>query len=218
VTRGNVALAVALTTVSTLGCVVTAPLLLRLLAADVLPPDFAFPTWPIMRDVTAYLLVPLGVGLLVREKLPGHAKPIAAWSIRASIALIVILSILALGSKRIEPMAYGWFPPAIILTFVLTLVTFTPYLVRAFGRYDDDAAALGLGITLRNMGVGLLLVRFFFPGEPENGHVLFTCLFYAGAALPCSIPLVIRHRRGRSALVVGAPKPRPVLSPNETFP
>ena len=62
---------------------------------------------------------------------------------------------------------------------------------------------------MRNTGIGLLLVQFFFPDRPENGHVLYTCLFYAGLSAPFALPGLLWHRRGGTAVPFRAAFPRP---------
>ena len=71
-----------------------------------------------------------------------------------------------------------------------------PQLSRLLGRYDEDTLTLGVQTAMRNMGVSLLMARFFFPGQPEQGHVLYTCLFYAGTAVWYALPSVVAHRLG----------------------
>ena len=128
------------------------------------------------------------------------AQVVSRWSIRGSLLLIIVITITALGSGRIKVMEYGIVPPSLILLFGLVLATVIPLACRLAGRYDDDTVALGIEVTVRNIGVALLLVRFFFPGAPENGHVLYSCLFYAGISGWLAVPMLLLHRWGRSPI------------------
>lgn len=208
--RANVPLSISLTTVTTLGCLFTIPFVLRLTAAEHLPVGFEFPAGQIIRDIFAYLLTPLALGMVAFRALPGRAQAISAWSIRGSLFFVLLITISSLGSGRIKVAEYGWAPPLIIIGFSLLLSVVAPHAARLLGRYDDEGAAITIGITLRNTGIGLLLVRFFFPGQPENSHVLYTCLFFAGQSTPMSLLVVLLHRFGKSPALGRRPSPRPL--------
>jgi len=204
--KGNVPLSIALTTTSTLTCVITAPALLRLLASDYLPPDFEFPMMRIFRDIVFYLLLPLAAGMAAYAKLPAHRERISAWAVRLSVAVVLIIAGSSLGSGRIEVGAYGWAPPLIILGFQVFMLFAVPHVLRAAGQDDAAAMALMIEVVVRNVGIALLLVGFFFPEQPaQNGRVLFACLFYAGTATALCIPQLLLHRRGLSPALGRAP-------------
>jgi hypothetical protein len=80
---------------------------------------------------------------------------------------------------------------------------------RLFKRFDDETVALSIEVSLRNGGVGLLVVHHFFPGKPEQGHALYTLLFYTGLQLFICLPILLRHRFGRSPLWFHRPFRRP---------
>lgn len=207
--RGNTPLSISVTAVTTLGCIGVVPLYLRLLASDHLPADFRFPIQRIVVEIFAYLLIPLLVGMVVLRVRERWAPELSKWTIRGSLLLIVVITVGALGSGKIEVAEYGWGPPLRIIAFGVVLAGITPLVCRALRRYDDDAVALSVEVAVRNIGVGLLLVRFFFPDRPEQGHVLYTLLFYAGASMWFALPAVLRHRTGRSVTPLLRPHPRP---------
>lgn len=211
--KGSVPLSIALTTTSTLGCLVTVPLLLRLLAAQYLPAGFAFPVLPIVRDIGLYLLVPLSLGMAILRWSEPRAKLVNVWAIRLSVGCIVVIAASALGSGRIDVVAYGWRPPLLIALFGALLLVLTPQLCRLAGRYDDDTVALSIEVVVRNTSIGLLLVHFFFAGDAKQGHVLYSSLFYAGLSGLLGLPLWLRHRYGRSVVLLRQRLPRPAQLP-----
>lgn len=193
--RGNVPLSIAVTLVTTLACIGVIPLVLGILAAPYLPEGFAFPTLRILRDIALYLLLPLAIGMVIRRFAASRSESLSKWSIRGSVLAILTIAVSSLGSGRIELQAYGWGPPLVVVGFLLTLTILMPLLVRLAGHDDRDATAIGIEAVVRNVGIGLLLLRFFFPDEPEaNGHILFTCLFYSGASGAFALPLLFRGR------------------------
>lgn len=205
--KGNVALSIAITTASTLACVLTVPLVLRIFASEHLPETFEFPTLRILRDIAMFLLAPLVVGMAIHRWNPTRAGVVSKWAIRLSVASIVVIATAALGSGRIEPLSYGLASPGLIIAFGVLLTLSVPQIVRMLGFDDADTLALSIEVVVRNIAIGLLLVQFFFPGDEEQGHVLFTCLFYSGLSLPCVLPMLYRGRKGLSPALFRAPSP-----------
>jgi bile acid:Na+ symporter, BASS family len=196
--RGNAALSVSVTTVSNVACIVTIPLLLRLLVSEYVPPEFAVPTRHVVSDIFWYLLGPLAGGMSLLRLRSTLAAPVARWTIRGSVVLLAFVVVSSLGSGRIRVFAYGWGPPATIILFGTLLWVGAAQLSRIVRRYDDDTVAITLEIVIRNVAVALLLVKFFFPGEAEQAEVLYTCLFYAGFSFCVGFPLAARSRRGHA--------------------
>ncbi len=207
--KANVPLSISVTTASTLGCIVSIPLLLELLAGAHLPEHFVLPTRRIIFEIFAYLLVPLSAGMVLLRAAPRAAPVLSVWAIRTSVLFIVLITVAALGSGRMKFAEYGWMPAILLISFGLVLVNATLQGLRLLGCYDDDNLALSIEVTIRNVGVALLMVPAFFPGEEAQGHVLYTCLFYAGLSFFLAVPAVLRHRKGGGAAPLRAPNPRP---------
>lgn len=207
--RGNAALSVSVTTVSNIGCIVTIPLLLNVLVSEYMPADFQVPTAHIVTDIFRYLLVPLVAGMALFRIRPEAAAPVARWAIRGSLVLLACIVVSSLGSGRIKIHEYGWGPPLAIILYGNLLWIVTAQICRATRRYDDDTVALAIEVSIRNIAVALLLVHFFFEGQADQGHVLYTCLFYAGMSFFMGIPIALRHRRGHSPAYFWPAHPRP---------
>lgn len=214
--RGNTPLSISLTVAATILCIVAVPGLLSILAPSYLPDEFSFPVGRIVRDIFLYLLVPLAAGMVVYRALPNQATRISQWAIRATLVLLATIVISSLGSGRIKVAEYGWAPPLQIVLFGICLAILVPWACRLLGRYDDDTVAIGIEVTIRNVGVGLLLFPFFFPGEEAQGHLLYTCLFYSGISAFLAVPLLLLHRHRRSPVLGARPFRRPSLDDAET--
>ncbi|MEM1417872.1 MAG: bile acid:sodium symporter [Myxococcota bacterium] len=199
--RGNVALSIALTTVSTVGCVLTVPLLMSVLAEQQLPPDFRFPGRRILIDISRYLVLPLSVGMGLLHRWPRVAEALSPWAIRGSIAAVLAVAAISLKSGRIDVGAYGWGAPVFTLGFAFVLALVVPHVVRLAGRDDADALALTIEVVVRNVSIGLLMVSFFFPGRPEQAELLYVCLLYAGTSTLAVAPLIVLHRFGWSPVL-----------------
>lgn len=205
--RGHLALSIAVTLVATLSCVITAPVLLGLLVAGHMPPDFAFPTGRVVFEVSVYLLGPLAAGMAVYHYLPRRAPGISKAAIWVSLTLVLVIAGGALTSGRIEVAAHGWRPPLIILLFAAINHLLAGEVAHLLRRTDAETLALSIEVSVRNGGVGLLLLQFFFPGQPEQGHGLYTILFYTGLQVWVTVPAIVRHRLGRSPLWLRRPRP-----------
>lgn len=194
--RGNVALSISVTVTSTALCVITVPILLNLIVSSYLPADFHFPLGRVILEIGGYLLIPLIIGMVVYRRVPKHALRLARFGIRGAVVLLVLIVISSLRSGRIKIPEYGWEPPMLIILFGTVMAVITPHISRVLGRFDDDTVALSIEVVVRNVGVALLMIQYFFPGQPEQGHVLYSCLFFAGASGFFALPLWLGHRYG----------------------
>ena len=71
--KGNIALSVAITAVTTLACLFTTPFILDLLISRYMPDDFVMPKVQIMQEIALTLLLPLALGMLYLRFLPATA-------------------------------------------------------------------------------------------------------------------------------------------------
>ncbi|CAN5876849.1 hypothetical protein BH11VER1_BH11VER1_32910 [soil metagenome] len=190
--KGNVALSVALTGCMTLLALVTAPLILRVLASDYIPADIAMPTGVIIREIFLYLLLPLlvgmGLGRLLDEK---KAHLISIWTVRGSLLALAILVVGSLGSGRIDVGSYGFRIPLLVFLYCLII----QIVILRGSRYalkfsHRDSTTLGIESSMKNTNLALLISASFFKLEGSNaafgGGVLFVLLLYGGISLGVS--------------------------------
>lgn len=198
--KGNVPLSIALTGLVTLSCIVTTPVVLRLLTGPLVPPDFVMPVASIAFDIAACLLVPLAIGMALGAAAPASRGALARWCIRGSLAVVVCIAIGAAGAGRLDPAAYG--PAALLAILALAFAaqqagTLAGWLV---GLPRADVGAIAIETNIRNTNLALLLKASLFPAVPDGADpmadaVLFVALLYGGMAGPLAVPLVLLHRR-----------------------
>ncbi len=194
--RGNMALSISLTGVTTLLTLVSVPLMLQLLATRYIPDDFAMPVEAIIIDVALCLLLPLVVGLVIARLWPRHHRLLSKICIRIGLVVVIVMVAGSLGSGRIHPSQYGWPVPIAIIVFCLAGQQLNMLPFRVFGWPRPDRMAVGIEITMRNMNLALLIkARIFPPGNVLGDAVLFVVLFYAGAAMVIGFPLALNHHR-----------------------
>jgi bile acid:Na+ symporter, BASS family len=198
--RGNVALSITLSVVTTLSAIVTVPLLLRLLAASLIPESFEMPTAEMVQELVLYLLLPLLAGMVVSGLRPTWSRPLARTSFIIGFPLVILMVVLSLASGRIRPGEHGWPVPLtiIVFCFLAQQVNMLPF--RLFPWPRQDRLAAGIEVTMRNMNLALLLNAILFPADnaelkPLGSAVLFVILFYAATAMAIGLPLALNHRR-----------------------
>jgi bile acid:Na+ symporter, BASS family len=195
--RGNLALSITLTAFGTLGSLLTVPLLLGLLAADELrQSNGELPAGHVVHDVAVYLLMPLLIGMTVGRFAPTHRLRFSRICIRVGLVFVAAMVIGAVGSGRIQLTAYGWKEPLAIIVFCVAAMQLSLLPFRLLGWPRQDAVAIGIEVTMRNMNLALLLAVQLFPAtEPLGSGVLFVVLYYGATALVAGLPLALRFRR-----------------------
>ena len=207
--RGNVPLAITLTALATAACIVTTPIVLRLLALQHLPPGFEMPAGEIVFEIAFVLLLPLALGMAVGHALPAWRDVFSRWCIRGSILMIVLIAICAGGSGRIDPAAHGWAAPWAIALFVTAIQLGAVVSSRLAGLPMRDVFAIFIEVTIRNTNLGLLVKASLFPAvagvvDPLADAVLYVVLIYGGVAALWALPLLVWHRRTAAPAITSA--------------
>lgn len=198
--RSNVPLSIALTAAVTLSCMVTTPIVLRLLAADFVPAEFAMPIGAIALDIAVCLLVPLALGMVAGAPLRHHAREVLArWCIRASLGVVVCIAIGSAGAGRLGGDALAAGSLLAILAFAFAAQQAGTLPAWALGLPRADVGSIAIETSIRNTNLALLLKASLFPAaagiaDPMADGVLVTALLFGALAAPLTIPLVLVHR------------------------
>lgn len=166
--RGDVALSVSLTAISSLLATVTTPLNIVFWGSR--HPEIAPLLHALGIDTRAFLLqtalmlgVPLALGMLVAARWPALAARLQAPCHRLALGGLVVFLAAALGGNWRELRAWGpvLMPPVIAhnaLAFTLGWLTAT------LGRFPETARrALTIELGIQNGGLGLVIVLTHFP-------------------------------------------------------
>ncbi|QFU75607.1 bile acid:sodium symporter family protein [Halioglobus maricola] len=194
--RGNSALSICITAITTLACLVSTPLILSLLISDSLPADFSMPTGQIMFEIAMALLLPLSLGMLFLFMYPVAAAQFSKWCIRASLFGILLIVVGSASAGRLDLEAFGMANVALVAGFTLILVVVGASAPRIFGLAKRDAIAVEFEVIVRNTNLGVMLKASLFPASAAaTAHlgdtVLFTVLLYGGFQLLIA-PVLIR--------------------------
>ncbi|SHG81893.1 bile acid:sodium symporter family protein [Ferrimonas marina] len=197
--RGNIALSIAITVITTLICLATTPLVLQWLAASHMPLAFTMPTAQIMREILLTLLLPLALGMACFHFFPKIAPGLSRWSIRASLlglAAIVLGSALA---GRLDINAFGMANVGLVVLYTLLLWAMAAVITLLLRLPQADGTAIQLEVLVRNINLGILLKTLLFPASLASmlgDQVLFTLLLF-GALQMLGAAVVIVWQRQR---------------------
>jgi BASS family bile acid:Na+ symporter len=202
--RGNVALSIALTAVTSFLCLLTTPIVLGLLISQHVPTDFDMPAAKIAVEITLILMLPLVMGMVVLEVFPNAARRFSKYCILASVFIIVLIVIGASGAGRIDFDLIADRDIQILLVFIAGLATFSWFAPRLLGLNSRDSTAVNIEVTFRNGNLGLLIKASLFPAvvgvpDPIGDMVLFTVLLYGGMVFPVAAAQVYLHGRRNKA-------------------
>ena len=197
--RGNAPLSVSMTSTTTLACLITTPLILKILAAEHMPASFAMPTARIALDVFLFLLLPLALGMVYARLYPASANLFSKICIRASIATIAVVVIGSMGAGRLNLNAYGFTNTALLLLFLAIVTALSIIVPKIFRLGAADVTAINMEISIRNVNLGLLVKTSMFPTligstNPIGNDVLMTVLLCGGYQLVLCFPLIYLGR------------------------
>lgn len=205
--HGNIALSIAITAATTVACLVTVPIILKLLITDYVPADFQLPAARIASEIFFSILAPLALGMLVLKILPASAPQISTWSIRASLLLIVVIIIGATTSGRLDWAAFGFVNVLIVTGFTGALLVAGFVVPWLAGAPRADVVAIDMELTVRNVNLAVLIIASLFPAANAatgdlGSMALFSVLVYGGWMLMPALVLIIAsrmHKRRDSA-------------------
>ncbi len=178
--KGNVALSITLTLVSTLLGVFLTPLLIQLYAGHLLE----ISVLPMLLTICKIVLFPVLAGTLIRYWLATHIKKIewilphvATWLIVIIIAIVV-----ALNAGRFSQVGFSLLL-AIILHNGLGLF-FGFYIAKMCGFSKQDTRTIAIEVGMQNSGLGVALaIKYFSSATAIPGAIFSIWHNLSGSAL-----------------------------------
>lgn len=168
--KGDTALSVAMTTVSTLVAPVITPLLVLWLAGDYLPVDPA----GLFLSIVQIVIVPIVVGLLLRRFLPRVVERIVEWMPLVSVIGITLVVLAVVSGSAATILASGLAILGIVV--VLNGVGFGLGYVaaRAVGLQEPARRAVAIEVGMQNSGLAAGLARTHFAPEAAVPAAIFS--------------------------------------------
>jgi BASS family bile acid:Na+ symporter len=202
--RGNIALSIVLTSITTVAALGMTPLLLQLLVSQYLPDDFSMPVGRIARDIFATLIVPLALGMWLKSRTTTYyAAQFAKWVIRFSLLLVLGIVVGSAGSGRLDATTYGVIGVATLVIFALLVQGSAVLAGKVMRLPSGDALAISVEATFRNISLAIAVKATVFPAQPGvldpvGDGVLFVALLYGGVSMFMTLIPVVIHRRMRA--------------------
>ena len=205
--KGNIALSVAITAVTTLACLFTTPFILDFLISSYMPDDFVMPKGQIMKEIALTLLFPLALGMLYLRFLPNTAEAFSKWCIRISLFGLLMIVVGAMSSGRLDINVFGIDNVALMVLFIITMALVSWLISWGVLRLSHrDATAVDMEVVVRNINLGFMLKALLFPAvlgqaDPIGDMVLLSLLLYGGLQIFGAGALIaLRRRKAPSAL------------------
>jgi BASS family bile acid:Na+ symporter len=184
--RGNVALSVTMTTVSTLLAPLATPALSWWLAGERIEVPVARMMW----EILSIVVVPLALGMLVTARMPGTARrldKVFPWISMLTIAAIVAV-IIALSHDRLAQI--GALAAVAVVTHNGCGLALGYACAAAAGCGRTDRRTIALEVGMQNSGLATALAIKFFPAAAALPAALFSVWHNVSALV-----LVMRWRR-----------------------
>ena len=201
--RGNAALSISITAITTLLCLFTTPLILSLMIGEYMPDNFTMPKGQIVKEIALILLLPLVLGMVYLYLLPRSAPVLSKWSIRGSILGILTIVVGSAAAGRLDMSAFGYDNVLLVALFAAFLTAMGALLPRLMRLSRPDATAIEFEVNLRNINLGVLIKVSIFPAAAAEtvqlgNMVLFTLLLFGALQLLFAPILISLYRRARA--------------------
>lgn len=156
--KGNVALSVAMTGVSTLLAPVMTPLLVKAFAGAYIPVDF----WGMFLSIVEVIIAPIALGLIVKRFLPGVTKAVEGYLPAFSTCVITLIVIAVVSANAGQLHECG-----LLVALAVVLHNVCGYALgycaaRIAGMPADSVKALSIEVGMQNSGLACSLASTHF--------------------------------------------------------
>ncbi|MGD2137485.1 MAG: bile acid:sodium symporter family protein [Gammaproteobacteria bacterium] len=168
--RGDVALSITLTAVSTLLAVIATPLLTLLYAGQVI----AVPALDMLFSILRIILLPVSLGVLLNHFLHRRLGMVRNLFPLVSVAAIVLIIAIIVALNHAQ---LGQLAPAVAATVVAhnTLGLLAGYgLARLLGRDERESRTLAIEVGMQNSGLAVALAVKYFSASAALPGALFS--------------------------------------------
>lgn len=168
--RGDVALSITLTTVSTLVAVVATPLLALLYAGQTVP----VPAMDMLLTIARIILLPVAIGVLLNHFCHQRLAAVRSAFPLLSVAAIVIIIAIVVALNRGQ---LGFVAPGLVATVMLHNLAGLLggyWLARWLGRDMRECRTLAIEVGMQNSGLAVALAVKYFSASAALPGALFS--------------------------------------------
>ena len=168
--RGDVALAVSISTLSTVVGVVATPLLTQLYVSA----DIVVDTWGLLKSILMIVCLPLALGLVVNRLVPGLVKLLTpALPLISMVSIILIISAVVAGSQPSIATVGPMVAIGVILHNGIGLLG-GYWGARLLGFEESVCRTLALEVGMQNSGLAAALAKIYFTPLAALPGALFS--------------------------------------------
>lgn len=167
--RGNTALSVSLTAVSSTLAIVMTPINLTLWAGMYEPTaiiltEVSLDFWQLLKTITMLLLVPIVLGMLLRKWRPAWADRLHPIMHYSSIFIFVAIVCMAFSANFNLFLEYIHLVLLLVLAHNAVALTAGYQVGKLFGLDQGERRSISIETGIQNSGLGLILIFSFFEG------------------------------------------------------
>lgn len=167
--KGNAALSVSLTAISSLLAIVMTPLNLTFWASLYEPTaailtDVSLNFWDLLKTIMMLLLIPIVLGMLFRKYQPRLADRLHPIMHYASILIFAAIIIMAFAANLDLFLSYIHMVVFLVLIHNAVALTTGFQIGNLFKLHIQDKRTLAIETGIQNSGLGLILIFAFFDG------------------------------------------------------
>jgi BASS family bile acid:Na+ symporter len=198
--RGSVPLSISITTLTSFACLITTPLILEFLIADLMPNNFSMPAMQIATEIGFYVLIPLLLGMRFLVKYPRFAEQFSTFCLRGSLIGIAIIVVGSAGAGRLDPSNASSSDLLWLSLFIVSMVVAGIVITKTFGLSKADNSAVEMEVVVRNINLGFLIKISLFPVVAGQANItadlaLMSLLIYGGWQLLMGFGLILWRRK-----------------------
>jgi len=198
--KGNVALSVALTAITTFLCLITTPIVVELLIAFQFPGTLQVDPLRIVLDIALFLIVPLLVGMAVGAVLKERQATFTKIMLRLSLFTLALIIVGSVGAGRVNFPRYGWLGPVSVILFCVVLQQIGRIAARGAGVAEGDCLTIIIEVTIKNGLLALLLITSMFPHDALRSQDAETVAVIEAARDGCTYTVLLF---GAVSLILG---------------
>lgn len=177
--RGNVALSVTLSGLSTLLAAVLTPLNFYAWMIAIYGPhaaqEFELSFLDMLQTLTVILLIPVGLGLLFKGRFPRTATRVLPWFQYGSFLILMTIIVLAFWKNRSLFLDHIGAVFLLVLTHNAMALVSGYYWAKAWKLSVQNCRTIALETGIQNSGLGLIIIFSFFDG---NGAMSFVAAWW----------------------------------------
>jgi BASS family bile acid:Na+ symporter len=157
--KGDVALSVGMTTVSTLLAPVITPLLMKFFAGAVIPVDF----FAMFRSILQVVILPVALGLLAKRFLPVFSAGVIPALPAFSTIVIILIVISVVAANAVKLRDCGILIMAVVVLHNLSGYALGYLAARMMRFTADKARTVSIEVGMQNSGLACSLAATHFP-------------------------------------------------------